>query len=402
MNTCGVCNGVFGDGSFCISCGVSHAESESLRAVNNPVRQPMVDLRNKLAENRTTVIRGLTVLGVLLGLAGAQLYLIFGVGPNQTLDRYVAAIEAGDFAALDDQSLFPGAKNPGDTPALDFRDAAATSAVDYQITSKVDNTARANIDLGPSTYELVLASEVAFKGLFFIAEWSVQSEPQTLQVQAQDALQDKQKVTLPGTAQQPTVGELRDLPGLIDGFSSVLPGLYSAEIDGLGFFADTSVQALVTADSGYSVLLLAADLREVKGGNDTKAFNKAKNVLKDCLRSRCSKLPRLDVYDFALWSQYPEDEYTSSSFNKSFSFNGCRESSTEALSATKIRKKYSCDYTAKGHLYVRYYYYYGYYTDYYYYWNLYDTKSLNLNVFVDIQTNEAGTKENVGKAVIVR
>jgi hypothetical protein len=25
-----------------------------------------------------------------------------------------------------------------------------------------------------------------------------------------------------------------------------------------------------------------------------------------------------------------------------------------------------------------------------------------LNVFVDIQTNEAGTKENVGKAVIVR
>ena len=400
--TCGVCNGVFGDGTFCISCGVSQAESESLRAVNNPVRQPLVDLRAKLAENRKTIVRGLTIIGILLGLAGAQLYLILGVGPSQTLDRYVSAIEAGDFAALDDQSLFPGAKNPGDTPALDFRDSAATAAVDYEITSKVGNTARANIDLGPSTFEVVLASEVAFKGLFFIAEWSVQSEPQTLQVQAQEGLQDKQKVTLPGTAQQPTIGDLRDEPGLMGNYISVLPGIYSAEIDGLGFFADTTVQALVSADSGYSVLRLAADIREVKGGNDTKAFNKAKNVMKDCLRSRCSKLPKLGEYDFALWSQYPEDEYTSSSFNKSFSFDSCRESSTEALSATKIRKNYTCDYTAKGHLYVRYYYYYGYYTDYYYYWNLYDTKSLSMNVFVDIQTNESGTKENVGKAVILR
>ena len=400
--TCGVCNGVFGDGAFCISCGVSQAESESLRAVNNPVRQPLVDLRAKLAENRKTIVRGLTIIGILLGLAGAQLYLILGVGPSQTLDRYVSAIEAGDFAALDDQTLFPGAKNPGDTPALDFRDSAATAAVDYEITSKAGNTATANIDLGPSTFEVVLASEVAFKGLFFIAEWSVQSEPQTLQVQAQEGLQDKQKVTLPGTAQQPTIGDLRDEPGLMGNYISVLPGIYSAEIDGLGFFADTTVQALVTAESGYSVLSLAADIREVKGGNDAKAFNKAKNVMKDCLRSRCSKLPKLGEYDFSLWSQYPEDEYTSSSFNKSFTFDVCRESSTEALSATKIRKNYTCDYTAKGHLYVRYYYYYGYYTDYYYYWNLYDTKSLSMNVFVDIQTNESGTKENVGKAVILR
>jgi hypothetical protein len=71
-----------------------------------------------------------------------------------------------------------------------------------------------------------------------------------------------------------------------------------------------------------------------------------------------------------------------------------------AISATKVRKNYSCDYTAKGHLYVGYYYYYGYYSDYYYYWNLYDTKSLSMTVHVDIQTNEAGTKENVGKAVV--
>jgi hypothetical protein len=401
MNTCGVCNGVFGDGSFCISCGVSHAESESLRAVNNPVRQPMVDLRNKLAENRTTVIRGLTVLGVLLGLAGAQLYLIFGVGPNQTLDRYVAAIEAGDVTALDDPTLFPGASNPGNVRALDFRDSASTRDVIYTVTEQLENNAKADIDLGPGSYELSLTSEIAFKGLFFIAEWSVDSKPQALQIQIQEGLEAKQEVTLPGTADQVSIGDLKETSDLGRAVY-VLPGIYSAEIEGLGFFDDTDVQTQVSTGGSSAALRLAADLREVKGSNDTKSLNKAKNTVKDCVRSRCSKLPKLDVYDFALWSQYPEDEYTSSSFNRSFSFDACRESSTEALSATKIRKNYSCDYTAKGHLYVRYYYYYGYYTDYYYYWNLYDTKSLTMNVFVDIQTNEAGTKENVGKAVILR
>jgi hypothetical protein len=401
MNTCGVCNGVFGDGSFCISCGVSHAESESLRAVNNPVRQPMVDLRNKLAENRTTVIRGLTVLGVLLGLAGAQLYLIFGVGPNQTLDRYVAAIEAGDVTTLDDPTLFPGASNPGNVRALDFRDSAATKDVTYTVTEQVENNAKADIDLGPGSYELSLTSEIAFKGLFFIAEWSVESKPQALQIQIQEGLEAKQEVTLPSTADQVSIGDLKETSDLGRAVY-VLPGIYSAEIEGLGFFDDTDVQTQVSTGGSSAALRLAADLREVKGSNDTKSLNKAKNTVKDCVRSRCSKLPKLDVYDFALWSQYPEDEYTSSSFNKSFSFDTCRETSTDAMSATKIRKNYSCDYTAKGHLYVRYYYYYGYYTDYYYYWNLYDTKSLTMNVFVDIQTNEAGTKENVGKAVIVR
>ena len=401
MNTCGVCNGVFGDGSFCISCGVSHAESESLRAVNNPVRQPMVDLRNKLAENRTTVIRGLTVLGVLLGLAGAQLYLIFGVGPNQTLDRYVAAIETGDVTALDDPTLFPGASNPGNVRAVDFRDSAATKDVTYTVTEQLENNAKADIDLGPGSFELSLTSEIAFKGLFFIAEWSVESKPQALQIQIQEGLEAKQEVTLPGTADQVSIGDLKETSDLGRAVY-VLPGIYSAEIEGLGFFDDTDVQTQVSTGGSSAALRLAADLREVKGSNETKSLNKAKNTVKDCVRSRCSKLPKLDVYDFALWSQYPEDEYTSSSFNKSFSFDTCRETSTDAMSATKIRKNYSCDYTAKGHLYVRYYYYYGYYTDYYYYWNLYDTQSLTMNVFVDIQTNEAGTKENVGKAVILR
>jgi len=400
MNTCGVCNGVFGDGSFCISCGVSQGESDALRALNNPVRQPMVDLRAKLAENRTTVVRGLTFLGILLGLAGAQLYLIFGVGPNQTLDRYVAAVESGDFAALEDQSLFPGAEYPGDTRAFDFRDSAATRAVSYEITERDGDYALATIDLGATNYQITATSEIAFKGLFFVSEWNVQSEPHTLQIQIDDNLEAKQGVTLPGTSTVLTVGELYDEAGLVDDFVYVLPGVYSAEVEGLGFFDDTRVEAVVIAGEGFSVLELAADIKNIKAGNNSKAAGKAKNAVRDCIRSRCSKLPRLGEYDFSLWSQYPEDEYTSSSFNRSFSFDSCRETSTEAMSATKLRKYYSCDYTAKGHLYVRYYYYYGYYTDYYYYWNLYDTKSLTMNLHVDIQTNEAGTKENVGKAVI--
>ena len=400
MNTCGVCNGIFGDGSFCISCGVSLSESESLRALNNPVRQPMVELRAKLAENRKTIVRGLAFLGILLGLAGAQLYLIFGVGPSQTLDRYVAAIEAGDFAALDDQSLFPGAQNPGDARTIDFRDTAATSAVDYEITEIADDFANASIDLGPATYEVTLTPTVAFKGLFFIPEWSVTSEPQKLQILVDSSLEGKQEVTLPGTAEIFTVEDLSNEPGLVGESLYALPGVYSADIDGLGFFDDTAVQVTLEAGSGYTALNLQANIRTIKSSNNTKAANKAKNAVKDCIRSRCSKLPKLGEFDFSLWSQYPESQYDFSSFNKSFSFDSCQELSTVPVSATKVRKNYSCDYTAKGHLYVGYYYYYGYYSDYYYYWNLYDTKSLTMNVSVVIQTNEAGTKENVGKAVI--
>lgn len=400
MSNCGVCNGIFGDGSFCISCGVSQSDSEALRALNNPVRQPMVDLRAKLAENRRTVVRGLTFLGVLLGLAAGQLYLIFGVGPNQTLDRYVAAVESGDFSALEDESLFPGATYPSSTRAMDFRDSAATSAVSYEITERTGDYASATIDLGPSSYQLTATSEIAFKGLFFISEWSVQSEPQALQIKIQDSLQAKQEVTLPGTSGVLTIGELQDEPGLADDFVYVLPGVYSADIDGLGFFDDTLVETTVTAGEGSSALELAADIRSVKAGNNTKAAGKAKNAVKNCLRSRCSKLPKLGEFDFTLWSKYPESTYDFSTFNKSFRFDSCVELSTVPISATKVRKNYSCDYTAKGHLYVGYYYYYGYYSDYYYYYNLYDTKNLTMNVHVDIQTNEAGTKESVGKAVI--
>lgn len=400
MNNCGVCNGVFGDGSFCISCGVSHAESESMRALNNPVRQPMVNLKERLAENRTTIMRGLAAIGVLLGLAGIQLFLIYGIGPNQTLDRYVAAVEAGDFAALDDQSLFPGAKDPGPTLVQDFRDAAASSAVSYEITGVNSDYAKAQIDLGPESYELTLVSKVEFKGIFFITEWSVESKPKMLQVMIQDGLQAKQKVTLPGTSDELTIGDISEEPGLVASFVYALPGIYSADVEGLGFFEDTSVQTTVGAGDGYSALQLSANIRSVKPASFTKAAGKAKNAVKDCLRSRCSKLPKLGEYDFTLWSKYPESTYDFSSFNKSFSFDSCTEISTVPISATKIRKNYSCDYTAKGHLYVGYYYYYGYYSDYYYYWNLYDTKNLTMNVRVDIQTNEAGTRENVGKAVI--
>jgi hypothetical protein len=360
----------------------------------------MVELRAWFDENRKTIVRGLAFLGVLVGLAAGQLYLIFGIGPQQTLERYVSAVEEGDFAALDDESLFPGAQDPGNTMAVNFRDSSATSAVSFEIDERNGAAATAKIDLGSSTYQLELSSQIAFKGLFFIAEWIVLSEPQMLQIQIHDSLQAKQEVTLPGTSSILTIGDLNDGPGFVDSFVHVLPGLYSAEIDGLGFFEDTVNEITVTAGSSPSSLNLAPAVRAVKSGSNSKAAAKAKNAVKDCIRSRCSNLPKLGAYDFNLWSQYPYSTSDFNNFNKSFRFDSCTEISTVAISATKVRKNYSCDYTAKGHLYVGYYYYYGYYSDYYYYWNLYDTKSLSMTVHVDIQTNEAGTKENVGKAVV--
>jgi hypothetical protein len=106
----------------------------------------------------------------------------------------------------------------------------------------------------------------------------------------------------------------------------------------------------------------------------------------------------LDAYDFNLWSRYPYTRYTSSRFNQNFTFTSCSAGTQRAISATQVRIDYRCDYNAKAHLYVRYTYYSGWYSDYYYYWNFYDTKTFSLNTSVVVSTNEANTKETVGKA----
>lgn len=396
---CGVCSGAFGEGSFCVSCGSSRDESDRLFLVNNPKRDVAADVRAFVAKNLIIIRR--VALGSLLVLilGGAQAFLIMGIGPNQTLDRYIFSIQAGDVTSLNDPSIFPGVEQAAGPSLMQFRDTESSRNASYEVTDLLDDRATAKVRLGPaSSYELTLAPELAYYGVFFITEWRVITEPPKLAVTVAKSLSDKQKVDLPSAPDLLSVKELRADDSLVGVSQSVLPGQYSADVSGIGFLQPTTVIETLGSQNETTTFKLDANVKKVTGKNVTLAARKAVNTIKSCLRSKCSKIPTLGAYDFDLWSRYPYSKYTSSRFNKSYSADSCTQTDTAAISPTRVRLNFTCDYKVKAHLYVRYTYYSGWYSDYYYYWNLYDSKSLTMNTSVEISTNEANTKETVGKA----
>lgn len=396
---CGVCSGVFGEGSFCVSCGSSRDESDRLFLLNNPKRDRVAEARAFVANNLIVIRR--VALGSLLVLilGGAQAFLIMGIGPNQTLDRYISAIQENDFTSLSDPSIFPGVEQAAGPSLMQFRDPESSRNASYEITGQLDDRATAKVRLGSaSNYDLTLAPEVAYYGVFFITEWRVVTEPPKLAVTVAKSLSDKQKVNLPSAPDDFSVKELRADDSLVGVSQSVLPGQYSADLSGIGFLEPTTVVQTLGAQVQTTTIKLDATVKKIAGKNLTLASRKAVNTVKNCLRAKCSTIPKLDAYDFNLWSRYPYTKYTSSRFNKNYSADGCTQTDTAAISPTRVRINFSCDYKAKAHLYVRWTYYSGWYSDYYYYWNFYDSKSLTMNTSVEISTNEANTRETVGKA----
>jgi len=396
---CGVCSGVFGEGNFCVSCGSSRDESDRLFLLNNPKRDLVADVRAFVANNLVVIRR--VALGSLLVLilGGAQAFLIMGIGPNQTLDRYIAAIQDSDFTSLNDPSIFPGVDKAAGPSLMQFRDTESSRDASYEITERLDDRATAKVRLASaSTYELTLAPDVAYYGVFFVTEWRVITEPPKLAVTVAKSLSDKQDVALPSAPDFLSVKELRADDSLVGVTQSVLPGQYSADVSGLGFLQPTTVVQTLGAQTQTTTFKLDANVKKVTGKSMTLASRKAVNSVKSCLRSKCSTIPKLGEYDFNLWSRYPYTKYTSSRFNKSYSADSCTQTDTTAVSPTRVRVNFSCGYKAKAHLYVRWTYYSGWYSDYYYYWNFYDSKSLTMNASVEISTNEANTRVTVGKA----
>lgn len=397
--SCGVCSGFFGEGSFCVSCGSSKEESDRLYLLNNPKKDPVADAKAFFASKKKALKRvgiGLATAGIL---GGTQAFLLLGIGPEQTMDRYITAVQDGDFSALSDPSLFPGVDEGFESGLKDFRDTGATLDASYEVVEKLDDQATVKVRMAATDYELTLVPEVAYYGVFFVTEWRVITEPVAVTVAISDSLSDTQKVDLPALAAPISIKELRANTNAIGRSQPVLPGVYKANVSALGFLAETEVVKVFGAGQ-MGNLRLEAEVKEVANANYMQAARKATNAVKDCLRSRCSKIPKLGEYDFDLWSRYPYTKYTSSSFNKNYNFERCTQSDVIAVSPTKVRLFFTCDYTAKAHLYVRYTYYRGWYSDYYYYWNFYDSKSLSMNASVEVLTNEANTKVSVQRASI--
>lgn len=394
---CGACGGDFGEGSFCILCGVSADESKNLSGINNPKPVPFASVRSWFASNRETLKKAAVVLGGAAVLAGAQLYLVFGMGPEQTLDRYVTSIREGSFDALLDPSLYPGFE-ASHVSLEDLRDDESSSDVKYQVENVRDGIAEAKISIGGRNYKVELKSAVVFKNFFFVSEWNITSPAPQIRLYLDSAFDNPQKIKIPTQNNSISIDEFRTRYTRLGAPVFVLPGIYSASIRGTGFLDDSNEQVFAT--SGIEKMEIEPLLRDISPTNLGIASRKASEAVKTCIRARCSKLPKLGEYDFNLWQRYNYSTYTSSRFNKSFKFEKCQESGAEVISTKELKLRFSCNYTARGHLYVRYTYYRGWYSDYYYYWNLYDTKSLTMTAEVTIFTNEAFSKISVGSAQI--
>jgi hypothetical protein len=392
---CGVCGDNFGDGTFCISCGVSAEDSSSLEQINNPKPVPFASIRSWFSNNQAVIKRSSIAIGTLVVISLAQLYMIWGVGPEQTLDRYIASIRNGDIEALSDTSLYPDYE-PSAYTMVDLRDADKSRDVSYQIEQVKNGLADAKISIAGRDYVLQLKSTVNFRFFFFISEWNVVNPAPKLRVFLDAAFDNPQEVLIPTQPDGIQINEFRKKYTGLGASATVLPGFYSAKIGALGFLENFSEQ--VFASTGVASLDLEPVIRDISTSDLGIASRKASEMVKSCIRVNCSKLPKLGEYDFNLWQRYTYSTYTSSRFNKSFKFNKCQGSGATVVSATEIRLLFSCNYTARGHLYVRYTYYRGWYSDYYYYWNFYDTKSLTMTSEVTIFTNEAYTKMSVGAA----
>lgn len=399
---CGACGSEFGPGDFCVSCGVTYDEAQSVAELNNPKPVRLAALRNWYQGNK---LRARVVIASLITAAfagGLQTYLILSIGPNQTLDRYISSITIGDFKALTDSSLFPGVSGTELAGSSErfavFREDINAAAISYEVGNLDGNKAKATIRIGQSTYEVSLASSVNFYGFFFISEWALESAPPRLRISVEDSFHASQKTFVPGIEKSMSLGDLRDSYLQVNSLSSVavLPGHYSARIEGLGFIADTDQRVFLS--TGDAALQIKPSLRSIPAATLGTAKNKAAELVKSCIRSACPKIPKLGEFDFNLWSRFNYYAYTSSRFNKSMKFDQCSVGETVAISATKAKVRFNCDYTAKGHLYVRYTYYSGYYSDYYYYWNFYDTKTLSMTSEVTLTTNDDGGSIVVGSA----
>lgn len=365
-------------------------------------RQKMADqiakIRNAYNE-RKALWRGVAALLLLVIVYGVTQSILFSVnGPEAKLKEYISVLKDGNFDALDDQTLFPGAS--ADTPENVKSGYDLESMSGIRLGKVVRNGMSAQASIYQSaenvpgeeiTIELKAGTE--FWGVFQIPVWKVTTEPNNGSLNLSSSLEGSQTVLF-GTSPDESVADLRQMPSFY-----YLPGHYKYEVSSFGYFGKTSGSLNAWYTQGSELPMIEANAN-LGGTAYQKAHGSAVAKAKKCAKAKCRKLPRYGVNDFNLWSQYDRTTYTNSRFNYKYRLNSCDEVSAVATSATAATYTFNCNLTAKGHLYVRYVYYYGYFSDYWYYWNFYDEKQENLTVVVEVTTNGKSTSYKTTSSTI--
>jgi hypothetical protein len=334
-------------------------------------------------------IMGVVGLAATYGIA--QLVLFSINGPEQKLRDYIAAIQNGDFNALEDQTLFPGATFNTPRELVSAFDTSSVAQATFGSVNRSGLTATAQIlsdSVGSKSFELQLTAVTDWQGIFQVPVWVVSTQASPVYVEPRTEMSKKQNISF-GSSESITVAEAQSL-----GKFYSLPGFYTYSVDAYGFIGQSNGVAEMWDNSGYRpIQVTAEDAFPTKAS--AMADKSARATANKCASKKCAALPRYKVGDFNLWSQYDRDTYTNSRFKYKNKVNSCTQTSAIAVSAETANFTYSCSVTSRGHLYVRYVYYYGYFSDYWYYWNFYDTKENTIEVVVTETSNSTGSKVKV-------
>ena len=333
------------------------------------------------------------ILSLVYG--GVQLTINALNGPDKILAEYVSAIQEGNWAAIQDERLFP--ESTGQVPDYikDAYNKYAVSEVSIGLVKTEGNSATAQIflnDLQKVVFDVSLESIPTRFLIFEIPDWQIASRGPQAKIQITEEVNDSQQVSF-GSAEPLDVSLIRENSGP-NGleYSTVLPGVYNIELGEFGFYQANDTSNVVWAVGSKDIFAISPpDDQKPRSQFVQAALDRANSLADNCAIYVCNQLPAYDEFDFNLWSQYTESQYTYSSFSISDVYsNGCILNDTVINSYNSASLFFSCKMDVYAHLYVQDVYYYGWYSNYYYYWDFYDDTTTTVYPYVELSIDESG------------
>lgn len=345
-----------------------------------------------VAKNKRVYFPVFAGSSLILIYLGVSLVIFGATGPEQKINEYLFAVKTGNFKALEDATLFP--ESNGKLPDWISESIDLNAVKDLALTSFDRNGMEASAKFSSPSFSdehlVRLSASFEFSFGFPVPVWKVETKAPEARVVIDSRLHEAQTVNLGRASFQ--VSALRET--IDDSFFSTLPGVYKTKVESYGFIAGSEESKFIFSTPTNSLtqldLSINAGATSLPAAIRSNANKKALSIANTCAKTKCKALPKFKVRDFNLWSQYDRGTYTSSSFDYKFAKANCSLDEIKADRFNSATANYSCTVSAKGHLYVRYTYYYGYYSDYWWYWNFYDTRTETFQVELALSSNSEG------------
>jgi hypothetical protein len=354
--------------------------------------------------NRRLSISILALLTLFLVYGITQTTIVLVNGPDAKISEYAAALQQGDFTALDDHSLFPNGDSSGVPPEI----VAARSTNGSPATVEGHQTSRLWLEatalVSQSQTESIpirLVAETEWNWGLQFPVWSVVSKAPVVHFAISESLNENQSYSFgnPDATTQVTssVAALRTISAAP---VSVLPGTYLSTLLPFGFVEEKLLTSQFwEAGASEKIPLVVPELNVSARAADA-LLSTANALTVNCSDSACGALGSNTDVDFNLWSKYPYTVQHGTSFDVSFSPNACTRNSATLDSPTQITATFVCSVTASAHLYVKYIYYQGYYSTYWYNYDYYDNKTRTVYPEVTIVIDPATGAIGVSAAAL--